>query len=137
MATGKEMQRVEDDYKQQVVAVRTRLMKHIDSALATMIELSESSESEAVRFQATKDLLDRGGIKAPPQPVHVDIEVQQAELQQVDREMLVLMHKLERNHELPEHSTDLVTLIALEGDDEDLPIADVVLDAIEVDSTEV
>lgn len=134
---SRELERVQEDHKRAVLQVRDRLMKHIDSALATMIELSESSESEAVRFSATKDLLDRAGIKSPPQTVEVNVEVHQAELQQVDREALVLLERLGRNHELPEHTTpDLVTLFVLE-DDEDLISADVVDSAIEVNSTEV
>ncbi len=49
-------------------AVRLQIIAETPGALARIIELSENAESEKVRFEACKDILDRGGLK-PPQKV--------------------------------------------------------------------
>lgn len=45
--------------------VKARLAQYSPRALANMAKLAEKAESESVRFQANKDLLDRAGIKVP------------------------------------------------------------------------
>lgn len=139
MADRAELARVSSEQEQWVLRMREQLRAHADNALKTMIELSESSDSAAVRFQATKDILDRAGIRPPPstQLHDVDVVVRQAELHQVDREVESLMHRLGRNQDaLPAHTPDLDVLVVLEGDDEDLISADPTSGAIETTSTE-
>lgn len=49
-------------------AVRLQIIAETPSALARIIDLAENAESEKVRLEANKDLMDRGGLK-PPQRV--------------------------------------------------------------------
>lgn len=136
---GNQLQKAQDDHREWVLAIREKIRGLSDEAVERMVELSKDAESEAVRYQATKDLLDRAGVRAPAQTQHIDIDVavKQAELAEVNRETAYLLTRLARNHTqeaLTRGTPELDTLLVLEGDDEDLVEADPVEGAIEATS---
>lgn len=135
----KGLQRARTEHEAWVLAIREKIRGVSDEAVDRMVGLSKEAESEAVRYQATKDLLDRAGVRAPAQTQHIDIDVavQQAELAEVNRETAYLLTRLARNHTqeaLTRGTPELDTLLVLEGDDEELVEGDPVEGAIEVTS---
>lgn len=135
-----EIEEYREDHERWIVAMRRRLEALADDAMVEMVNLAHGAVSEAVRYQANKDLLDRAGVKAAPQVqrVDVDVAVHDAELRRVEAETEALLARLDRNVKaLPGPEHDLTALIILEGDDEDLVPGDVVEGAIEATSHEV
>ncbi len=56
-------------------AVRLQIVAETPAALSRLIDLSENAESEKVRLDACRDLLDRGGLKPPSrvESIHVGL----------------------------------------------------------------
>ncbi len=56
-------------------AVRLHIVAEAPAALSRLIDLAENAESEKVRFEANRDLLDRAGLKPPArvESIHVGL----------------------------------------------------------------
>ena len=91
-------------------------ISHAPKALQTLKELAESSTSESVRLQASRDLLDRAGFKPPHQhemigktktPDELNKELVELVGQDAAQQMLAAM-RLKRAQTGPELGSDMI-----------------------------
>ena len=52
-------------------SVANSLSMHATSAVQKLVSLSDSARSEYVQLEASKDILDRAGVKAPDKHLHL------------------------------------------------------------------
>jgi hypothetical protein len=94
-------------------------------AINTLHELALGAERDNVRLAAAEAILDRTGLSKGA-TLHVTTDVE--EHRQAEAAALALVERLERNRAplggAPAPSPALDALVVLEGDDENLPVAD-------------
>ena len=108
---------------------RAALAKLVPLAVETLAELTVGAERDNVRLAAAEAILDRSGL---PRGATLDVTTNREQHEQATAEALALVERLERNRgALPAHTPSLETLLVLEGNDTDLPLALPVPGAIE------
>ena len=108
---------------------RAALAKLVPLAVETLAELAVGAERDNVRLAAAEAILDRSGL---PRGATLDVTTNREQHEQATAEALALVERLERNRgALPAHTPSLETLLVLEGNDTDLPLALPVPGAIE------
>lgn len=121
----------------QLDKMREKLLNALPRAVEIITELAEFAENERVRLAAAQDIADRAGLGKTQ---HTQISVSQAEHEIAQREAEEMIAKLDKQreaqsqHALPKPS--LETLIVLEGESDDLPVALPVPGAVEAESYE-
>lgn len=74
------------------------ISSHAEEAVNTVVQLMRAADSETVRLQASKDLLDRGGHKPVERQEHVHVEVDQEDVSR----LIEALRESRAQHEEPE-----------------------------------
>lgn len=108
---------------------RQALAKLVPLAVETLAELAVGAERDNVRLAAAEAILDRSGLG---RGASLDVTTNREQHEQATAEALALVEKLERNRgALHAPTPSLETLLVLEGDEVELPVAGPVAGAIE------
>lgn len=101
---------------------RTRLADLAGLAVETIAELAEGAERDNVRLAAAEAILDRIGLG---RGATLKIETDATMHEQATSEAAELVSRIQRNAELaaPARTPEVDTLIVLEGDTPELPVA--------------
>lgn len=106
-----------------VEKARAQLASLVPLAVETLQELALGAERDNVRLAAAEAILDRTGL---PRGASLQVSTDGEQHRQAELAALELVQKLARNkaaEALPAPSPDLDTLVVLEGESDDLPLA--------------
>jgi hypothetical protein len=111
---------------------RKQLASLLPLAVSTLQELAVGAERDNVRLAAAEAILDRAGV---PRGATLQVTTGAEQHRAAELAALELVERLARNKALESHtgaSPALDTLVVLEGEDDELPVAVEHPDAIEV-----
>ena len=113
------------DSRSALLSARAELTRLIPLAINTLHELALGAERDNVRLAAAEAILDRSGL-AKGATLHVTTDAE--EHRQAEMAAVALVERLERNRAAlegaPAPSPALDALVVLEGEDDNLPVAD-------------